>query len=170
MTRKGKVKVFIAAFITCGALAIARHVDAQSIRFAKPPVINYDDYDIKDNPVFATYDTGKIYITKQSTSIEENLGDIIILDMRDEKENMQIVSSYRIVDGKTQLEIIDILLVYNELYPSRIPWIRSRESLFNEWLIHNIAYYLNYKRDHSDNVDFQNNEERRYSPFKLIKK
>lgn len=168
MKMKNRVKIFLATVITCGSLALIKTVDAQSIKIVNPPTINYEDFDIEENPVFATYDTGKIYFTKDETNIDEEPADIIIVDMRDEKENMQIVSSYRITNRETQLEVIDIMLEYNDLYPSETPWIRTKDSIANEWLIHNIAYFLHYKRDHSASADFENKEEDTYT-FRLIK-
>lgn len=166
--KKGKIKLFIAAFLTCGSLSLVKTVEAQSIRFVNPPTINYEDFSIDDNPIFATYDNGNIYITDDQDKINDKPADIIIVDMREKRENMEVVESYRITNRETQSEIIDIMLEYNDLYPSEIPWTRTKESIANEWLVHNIAYYLHYKRDHSAHADFENKEENDYI-LRLIK-
>ncbi len=166
---KTRCKIFIAAILSCG---IATSVKACSgnIKISKPPIINYEQYDIEDNPIFATYEDGQIYIVDNEEDIKPTPNDIVIVDLRDVKEDMQISSSYRIEDIPTQLEIINLILEYNELHPSDTPWDRSKNSMLNEWIAHNIAYFFNYERQSSESVDFQNNEEERYDVLKLIKK
>ncbi len=167
---KARCKIFIAAILSCGIITNVRSCSG-NIKMSKPPIINYEQYDIEDNPIFATYSEGKIYITENPQDItDEQEKDIVIADYRDIKEDMQITSSYRINDISTQLKIIDLLLTYNELYPSDTPWNRTKNSMLNEWIAHNIAYLCNYERQSSESVDFENNEEERYNILKLIKK
>ena len=166
---KARCKIFIAAILSWG---IATSVKACSgnIKISKPPIINYEQYDIEGNPVFATYEDGEIYIVDKDNDIEHDANDIVIVDLRDVKEDMQVISSYRIEDIPSQLKIIDLILEYNELFPSDTPWDRSKNSMLNEWLAHNVAYLLNYERQSSESVDFQNQEEDQYDIIKLIKK
>ncbi len=166
---KLKCKIFITTLLSCGIITSIKNSYGKII-ISKPPIINYEEYNIEDNPIFATYNGGQIYITNSSSKIKENDNDIIIIDERENKENIEIKSSYRIDDITSELEIIDLILKYNELYPSKIPWTRTKSSLLNEWTLHNIAYYLGYKRDHSQSVDFENFEEENYNIFRLTKK
>ena len=166
---KIRCKFFIAAIIGCGIVTSVRACHG-NIKMSTPPIINYEEYDIKNNPLFATYDNGEIYITKSLKNVEADDNDIVIIDLRDKKEDMQITSSYRIGDIPTQLKVIDVIIEYNNLYPSDTPWIRSKNSLLNEWIVHNIAYYCNYERTRSESVDFENSEEETYNTLRLIKK
>lgn len=45
-------------------------------------------------------------------------------------------------------------------------WDRSQISMENEWFIHNMSYYANYRIDHSTDVDLNNEDEYKY----LLKK
>lgn len=166
---KLRCKIFLTALISCGLITSLKNSTGKII-ISKPPLINYEEYNIEDNPLFATYNNGQIYITNNPSKIEEKENDIVIIDERDKKENIEIKSSYRIDDIASKLQIINLILEYNALYPSDTPWIRSKTSLLNEWTLHNIAFFWGYKRDHSQSVDFENSEEEKYDILRLTKK
>lgn len=128
---------------------------------------NYEIVDKKN--YYANYSNGKVYIGKRKniekiTDASEN--DILILDRRDEDDpNMQILSSYRIIDANIQNEILEIINEYEKEYPSS--WNRSTNSMRVEWFIHNVLYYLNYNRERTTDVDFNNEDAKVYR--KIIK-
>ena len=117
---------------------------------------------------FATYSKGNVYILKKKNQIKRlNLqeDDIVIIDERDgDNPNMQVISSYTVTDKNVRNEIILIMQEYNTKYPSN--WNRTNESLRLEWYVHNLLYNLNYKHDHTTDVDFDNNDEEEFNkPF-----
>ena len=166
---KVKCKIFIAAILSCGVLSIVK-AQNDDIKISKPPVIMDDTYDIEDNPIFATFDNGNIYIVDDPDKVDEEDNDIVIIDERDTRENMRIEDSYRLDNPLTQLKIINIILKYNELHPSKKEWIRTKYSLLNEWIAHNIAYFWDYEKERTESVDFENREEDTYNILKLTKK
>ena len=126
-------------------------------------VPKYEIIEDKKNPFFtAKYRYGSVYIIKdlrEIDSIDEN--DIIILDQRNKSNpNMKIISSHEITDKNIRNDIIEILLEYEKMYPSK--WDRTIESMRLEWFVHNLFYDINYKRDHTDNVDLDNDDENKY--------
>lgn len=110
----------------------------------------------------ARYRSGNVYIVKNLKEIVDvGDNDIIILDERNKNDpNMKIISSNKISDKNIRNDIIEILLEYEKEYPSN--WNRTPESMRLEWLVHNVFYDLNYKRNHTDNVDLDNNDENKY--------
>ena len=77
----------------------------------------------EEEPYFATYTNGRIYIgtLNEINQIKDqiNKNDIIVYDERDGSDpNMKIVSSYKIKDKDIRNEILEVLLIYEELYPS----------------------------------------------------
>ncbi len=125
--------------------------------------IYYNDYNINSNAKFASIDNHDIYIIKGNNSRQYRNNDIVIIDLRDETEDIKILSSYRIKNKYLRNAIINIILKYNKAYPSEKPWIRSQKSLNNEWIIHNILYYFYLYRNHTRDVDFVQSEEKLYS-------
>lgn len=126
------------------------------------PVISHGTFNIESNPIFASYDEGNIYITKNQNFIPPSDKDIVIVDLRDKIADIKILSSYRITNLATQKKIIDIILNYNTSYPSSTTWTRSKQSLLFEWHIHNLAYAFCYERNRTADVDFENKEEEKY--------
>lgn len=127
----------------------------------------------EEEPYFATYSNGRIYIGTQSeiNAIKDQISknDIIVYDERDGNDpNMKIVSSYKISDKDIRNEILEVLLVYEELYPSE--WNRTIESMRLEWLIHNISHTFNYKTDHANDVDLDNDDQEKYENVKILNK
>ncbi len=129
------------------------------------PVTIEEDYDSSNQPIFAQIGSKDIYIVKDEACIIEEDA-IIIIDLRDSVDDIKIVSSYKIDDSEIQEQIIELILEYNRLYPSTTPWIRSKESLQNEWLIHNLAYQMNFNVSSSRDVDFCSDEEKVYRLFR----
>lgn len=127
------------------------------------PTVYYNNYDINNNTKYASINDHDIYIIKDNTTIQYNDKDIFIIDLREEQEDIKIISSYRVKNNMMRNEIINIILKYNETYPAKKTWIRSQKSLNNEWIIHNILYYFYLYRDHTKDVDFETNEEKIYS-------
>ena len=80
---------------------------------------------------------------------------------------MKILSSYKINDSNIRNEILEIIAEYEKTYPSS--WNRSINSMRVEWFVHNFLYYLNYEKNRTRDVDFNNSEQEIYSK-KLIKK
>lgn len=119
---------------------------------------------INDGAYFANYSNGKVYIgskdyIKGLTNVDDD--DILIIDGRNGNDpNMQILSSYRIVDVNSYNEILGIIEEYEKEYPSS--WKRSISSMRIEWFVHNVLYYLNYKTERTKNVDFNNKDEKVY--------
>ena len=116
----------------------------------------------KSNIFKAKYRNGNVYIVKSLKEIDYiNESDIIVLDQRYKDDpNMKIISSHEINDKNIRNDIIEILLEYEKLYPSK--WTRTIESMRLEWFVHNLFYDLNYKRNHTNNVDLDNNDEDKY--------
>lgn len=114
---------------------------------------------------FATYSKGKIYIGSDyflSSLKDVNEDDILVCDERFSKNNpnMQIYSSYRIDDKEIRNEILEVLCRYEECYPS--PWDRTIESMRVEWAMHNLSYIFDHRRDHTTDVDLDNNDQEQY--------
>ena len=131
---------------------------------------NYEpDYQIVDEDYYGTYPLGKIYIGNEDylKTVDATYYDVLILDERCEKENMKIISSYKINNRDLQNDILNVMLDYEKSYPS--VWDRSLESLRVEWYIHNMLYNINYKEYRTKDVDFENNEEELYDNVILKK-
>ena len=128
----------------------------------------------EDEEYFAKYSKGKVYIGRidyiESLKGKVNTDDILVIDTRNTKNdpNMQIISSYEISNKDTRNEILEILLKYEELNPS--PWDRTIESMRLEWFVHNLSHSFNYKKDHSDDVDLDNDDQEKYENVKVLNK
>ena len=109
---------------------------------------------------YATYSKGKIYIADEDTikRIVEDSDDLYIIDYRnDDNPDMQVLDSYKIRSITDINRVVDVLLKYEEEYPS--PWERTRFSLVQEWLEHNILNSAGIAEESTRNVDFDNAEE-----------
>ena len=119
---------------------------------------------VNEETPYATYSKGDVYIVKSLEKADELVvqeNDVIIIDQReDDNPNMRVVSSYAIRDKFLQNEIIEIMQEYNKEYPSK--WKRTNKSLILEWYVHNLLYNVNYKLDHTTDVDFDNKDEKVY--------
>ena len=98
-------------------------------------IIEQEDY-------FANYSNGKVYIgTKEfiDSLTDINDTDILVIDERNKKDpDIKILSSYRIMDANIRNEILEIISIYEEKYPST--WKRSITSMKVEWFVHNVLY------------------------------
>lgn len=144
------------------------------------PDRNYDlnysinsDYSLSDTKQpFATSSHGDIYIAKAKDikKIEKDIDDnsILIVDQRTSDDpNMHIKSSCEITNKDEMKEILEVVQTYNELYPSG--WDRSTEAMMNEWEVHNICSKLSIFPSHTNEVDFNNDDELLYSSDVLTK-
>lgn len=133
-----------------------------NIKLMKEPIVYYDNYNIDSQPLYASLNGLNIFITSQKNFETKNAKDIVIIDLREIKQDMCILNSHQVNNLLIKSKIIDVILKYNEEFPSSIPWIRSKESITNEWLVHNLAYLVNYERQRSADVDLENDEEDDY--------
>ena len=161
--KRKKLRIFLGTVCGCIYLYSLKH---QTLISPNDTVLLQDNYCEDDNPLFATVGDKNIYIVKEGMELSTNQEDIWISDLRDKDADIKIFASYRIQDWNLQSKIIDLILEYNEQYPSTTPWTRSKSSLQTEWLVHNIAYQLHYEEKSSRDVDFHNDEEQVY---RLIK-
>ncbi len=120
---------------------------------------------------YLSYSRGKIFI-RDSKDIESlndlDDFDILVVDERNSKDpNMKIVNSYKITNKDDMIDILNVLLKYEEEYPSN--WDRSLISMRNEWIYHDLSYYFNYEPDSSRDVDLNNADEYRYQK-KIIRR
>ena len=117
-----------------------------------------------------SYSKGKIYIgdEKNIDSIEDlDYFDLLVVDERDSTDpNMKIKDSYKIMTNSEMLEVLRLLEEYEEKNPSN--WNRTIQSMRNEWIYHNMSFYLSYETASSKDVDLNNADEYRYEK-KLIR-
>ena len=121
------------------------------------------DYVYESTIPYASYSNGDVYIINEDLlqEIKQNENDVYIVDTRDTKDSdMEIINSYKITSNKEMDELLDIMLHYEETYPSK--WNRSLESMRNEWDCHNICYYLGINRNSTTNVNLNNNDQDKY--------
>lgn len=130
-----------------------------------------DNYEIGCEDIYATYNNRKIYISNESyiyNIIDNDSDGIYIIDSRNANNpDMKICNSYKIRSKELKNEIIDLLLKYEEDYPSK--WDRTKESMYNEWVIHNICYWFSLKKESTKAVDLDNEDEDKYDSKILYK-
>ena len=128
--------------------------------------INYNE-DYQSTLEFASYGNTRVFIGKSELIDkirDDNTNDIYIKDQRNLTDsNMSICNSYEIRDKDEMNTILDIILEYERRYPS--DWNRTKKSMLNEWIAHNICYDLNLQRRRTMEVDLDNNDEEKYSLF-----
>lgn len=71
--------------------------------------------------------------------------------------NIKVYKSCLINDRETIKYIINELLEYEKNNPS--DWDRSFDSMYKEWIIHNICYDFFIKRFNTESVDLNNDDE-----------
>lgn len=111
----------------------------------------------------AEYPDGCIYVGDEDylKDISTEDGDVLVEDRRDgENPDFCIYDSYKVNDKDSRNDILEVLCLYEEMYPS--DWDRSLESMRLEWFMHNVSHYFDYKRDHSTDVDLDNEDEEKY--------
>lgn len=116
----------------------------------------------KQSP-YSEYSKGNVYIGNIDylNTLDVNENDILILDKRDDEDpDIKIYDSYLILDSNVIEEILDIILAYEKENPSN--WNRTKSTMRTEWFFHNLAYYLNYQRDRTKDVDLNNYDEENY--------
>ena len=148
-----KISKLLITFLLITSLACTR----KEVKCQK----NYVLADTKDK---YSYCIGRVFIGSQEEldKLEDvTEKDILVLDDRKAKDpDMKIYDS-----GKVQLvsdmdEILQILLDYEKDHPTG--WKRTLESMRNEWLYHNLSFYLNYKTNRTKDVDLNNADEETY--------
>ena len=150
----------VLAFVTAFIITLSCHMGIE------PPL----DYELlEDSPAFARYSGGLVYIDdKENHQCLLQEGDVLILDERYYKDpNIKICDSYRVKTYKERKEILEILCLYEEMFPSR--WDRSLESMLLEWSLHNKSFFFDYEIDSSTDVDLNNADEEKYDHVVLQK-
>jgi hypothetical protein len=108
---------------------------------------------------------GKIYIGNENyLKSLKNVGDedILILDQRYLKNpNIRIYNSYLIDDVSVINYVLDYILEYEKNNPSN--WNRTKVSMRREWLLHNMAYKVNYNRGRTKDLDLDNEDEEKFN-------
>ena len=109
-------------------------------------------------------DIGTVYIGNNeyldSIDIKSD-NDILVLDQRYLNDpNIKILDSYRITDPEIMEKVLDEIIEYERDNPS--DWNRTVSSMKYEWIIHNLAYSLNYEIGRSKDVDLNNKDEQKY--------
>ena len=123
----------------------------------------HPDYEIlTDSDAYAKYPDGYVYIGDADylNSIKCQPNDVLVLDERNEKNNIKVIDSYKIKNRFYRDDIINIILEYEKEYPSN--WDRTVETMRDEWFVHNMLYGLGIRRSSTTDVDFENNEEKVY--------
>ena len=119
----------------------------------------------KEIDPIGSYNNGKGYVyvvSEDQLSImedrEKNV--VVIVDKRTSSDpNMQIQDSYKISKTRQQKEIAQLMIDYNTSNPVNPAWSRTLNSLVSEWMFHNFAYSLGYKRERTADCDFNNDDE-----------
>ena len=152
ITNKNRKKIYIGT----GVLVISILAYLYKHNYKPNYTILGDEYD-----AYARYSNGYVYIGDEDylNSLENiSPNDVLVLDERNLRDsNMAIYNSYVISNKDERNEILEILCEYEKEYPSN--WDRSIESMRLEWFCHNICCYMNYKTDHTSEVDLNNNDE-----------
>lgn len=151
-----KINHKVKYFLLVGASVIC-------VSIAKEPYKYHPNYEILDeSDAYAKYAGGYVYIGDEDylKGIKFKTGDVLVLDEREEKDNIKIINSYKITDKEFRNDIINIILEYENEYPSN--WDRSVETMRDEWTVHNILYGLHIKEDSTTDADFENYEEKVY--------
>ena len=79
---------------------------------------------------------------------------------------MSVCNSYNFNKNEDINTIINLLLEYEKQNPSE--WNRTFKSMKNEWIIHNICYFLNIQKSRTEQVDFDNSDEAVYLNYLRI--
>lgn len=127
-----------------------------------------------EEEAFGTYRNGSVYIGKKEylESLEglDKDNDVLVVDLRDSSDpDMKIINSY-VVDNKDEMrDVIALLCLYEEMYPSS--WDRTEDAMYIEWKVHNLLHSINYETDRTMDVDLNNADETLYSNliFKILK-
>ena len=163
MEKLNKKKKIILILSSCLVI-----LNAPKIKADESSYIVSKDYEIGSSIPFATYNDSNVYIGDQDfiySIRDDKTNDVYILDQRDANDpSMSVINSYEIRKTKEMEKIIQVMLEYEELYPSK--WNRTKNSMLIEWIMHNICYDINYKRERAEKVDLNNGDELKYKLFK----
>jgi len=158
MKKMSKNKKTLLILSTCLVVLTTSKTKASEIN------ITYNDNYGLNNDIFATYNGRDIYIGDKDYILEImdiESDNIYVIDDRNSKDpNIKIMNSYSIRNIDIS-NILDILIEYENIYPS--DWNRTKKSMFNEWIIHNICYDLNIKTESTESVDLDNIDENKYN-------
>lgn len=140
--------------------------------YRKEEVVPYYVVTLNED-AFGDYSNGSVYIgnEKYLESLKEldEDNDVLVLDGRDSDDPyMRILNSYVVDDEKQMKEIIALLCEYEKMYPSS--WERMEDTLYREWVVHNICYFIHYETNRTTDVDFNNADESLYKKlvFKVL--
>lgn len=135
-----------------------------------------EDIEEDDITYFAEYNLGKVYIcdpkdvSKVKRLLDEN--DILVIDKRcTDNPDMCIYNSCEIDDSQTIVDVLCILEEYERINPT--DWNRSFKSMYNEWLVHNMFYSINIRKDSTAHVDLDNDDEKLFDSsilYKILRK
>lgn len=131
---------------------------------------SYEIIEDDSSCAYARYKDGLIYIGDEEyiLGLSPLEHDILVIDKRDsDNPDMKVISSYQIDDPLIRKNIIEVLQEYEKENPSL--WDRTTESMEVEWSMHNIFYQLDYEKERSSDVDFDNEDEEIYNN-KVLKK
>ena len=132
--------------------------------------ITYNDsFRVNGCHTFATYKDKEIIIGSKHfiESLNQNDNNIYIIDERFSSDpDLSICESHKIYHLTQMKDILDILMEYEQRYPSK--WDRTYKSMLNEWIIHNICYYLKHEIERTKQVDFDNSDEQLYINIRTI--
>ena len=109
--------------------------------------------------------TGRVFFYPNCSTMQSPLDyreeiDIIVADNRefnDNNPNMKIFNSDRITNPQQREAIVDVMILYDQEHPSDPAWGRTKDSLLNEWEIHNFGAAFGYQA--AIDTDFDHNEE-----------
>jgi hypothetical protein len=176
-----KKKILLGTLIGCLTLELIHYSNKGNTQI-DTSITYYDGFDENDKGLYATFNGRNIFIFDESyiepikTYYIENTyidtyndnvitikdDDIIVIDLRNKKQNMKILSSYKIEKTKEQEAILDVIIDYSLKYPANKEWNRSKEAMLKEWEVHNFLYNLNLYLSHTRDVDFEEKEEKQY--------
>ncbi len=164
---KTKIKKIILFITTYFAILLTAKAKTNN----KNELYPYNEKALYDISPYSSYSNGYIYISDIQTikDIIVDSNDLYIIDFRNlDDPDICICNSYKIKSCEEIKEIINILLEYEKENPSS--WNRSKESLYNEWIMHNIGFELGIEIHRTRNVDLNNADQEKFesSIIKMI--
>ena len=162
---------FMAASETDDYITMNRLYD-ENMALTGVPFPTDGDYDRSHGGLIYTYPfdvkvtndkriSGNLYVVlpevkRDALSYTES--DYIAIDRRDRSDpEIVVIDSYRAEDTALIEKLCELLLGHEEAYPT--DWDRTLNSMITEWQIHNAAYALDYRVDHSKDVNLNNKDE-----------
>ncbi len=127
-----------------------------------PKISINEEYEGRFRTYFAEYSLGKIYICKEEEfdKVQRFLGnnDILVIDKRlEDNPDMCVYNSFQIDSPQIIIEVLLALEAYERENPTE--WNRSFESMYNEWIVHNVFYSFHIRTDSTAHVDLDNEDE-----------